>query len=232
MIHEVEINIARPVHLGAGEWKLKELNHVTVLFGRNGSGKSFLLRGLLNQDQESRHLATPERGGELNFEPNWATQELLGSGRASSRQANFSSEFRGRAISRLQTVYTARGFDDNRKSDTTRADIENLMKGLLPEFGFKLLREQPFFEMLRSNGDHITKQNQLSSGEVSLLTLGIDILTVCSLWKLENREKFCFVHCECDERIQLPSYCGNTQYYSLIGSRFLWKYKHQYHLPY
>jgi predicted ATPase len=189
MIHEREIVVSRPGFLGVGEWKLEELNHITVLFGRNGSGKSFLLRSLLNQDQASRHLATPERGGELNFEASWATQELLGSGRASSRQANFSSEFRGRAISRLQTVFTARGFDDNRISDTTRADIENLMKGLLPEFGFKLVREQPFFELLRSNGDRITQQNQLSSGEVSLLTLGIDILTVCSLWKLENREK-------------------------------------------
>ena len=189
MIHEIEIDVERPGHLGAGHWRLRELNHLTVLFGRNGSGKSFLLRGLLNQDQASRHLATPERGGELNFEPSWATQEFTGSTRASHRQANFSSEFRGRAVSRLQTVFTARGFDDNRTSDTTRGDIENLMKGLLPEFGFKLVQEQPFFEMLRSNGDRITQQKQLSSGEVGLLTLGIDILTVCSLWRLENREK-------------------------------------------
>jgi predicted ATPase len=189
MIHEGEINVERPAHLGTGQWKLQALNHITVLFGRNGSGKSFLLRNLLNQDQASRHLATPERGGELNFEASWATQELIGSGRASSRQSNFSADFRGRAISRIQTVYTARGFDDNRTSDTSRADIEHLMRGLLPEFGFKLVKEQPFFEMLRPNGDRITQQNQLSSGEVGLLTMGIDILTVCSLWRLENREK-------------------------------------------
>jgi predicted ATPase len=189
MIHEKKIIVDRPAHLGVGQWKLQELNHVTVLFGRNGSGKSFLLRNLLNQNQESRHLTTPERGGELNFEPSWATQELVGSGRANSRQTNFSPEFRGRAISRLQTVFTARGFDDNRKPDTTRADIENLMRGLLPEFGFQLVKEQPFFEMLRSTGERIVRQNQLSSGEVGLLALGIDILTVCSLWRLENREK-------------------------------------------
>lgn len=189
MIHEREIIAERPAHLGTGQWKLQNLNHITVLFGRNGSGKSFLLRTLLNQDQASRHLATPERGGELNFEASWATQELVGSGRASSRQSNFSSDFRGRAISRIQTVFTARGFDDNRTSDTTRTDIEQLMRGLLPEFGFKLVIQQPFFEILRPTGDRITQQNQLSSGEVGLLTLGIDILTVCSLWRLEGREK-------------------------------------------
>lgn len=189
MIHEQQIAVSRPAYLGGGQWTLQNLNHLTVLFGRNGSGKSYLLRSLLNQDQSNRHLATPERGGDLTFQATWATEEGAGTARAGHRQDNFSGDFRGRAVSRLQTVYTARGFEDERPADTIRADLERLMKGLLPEFGFRLVKTQPFFELLRANGERITQQGQLSSGEVGLLTLGLDVLTVCSLWELEEPGK-------------------------------------------
>ena len=50
-IHKSEIEVSRPGFLGAGQWKLKQLNDITIIFGRNGSGKSQLLRNLRSLNQ-------------------------------------------------------------------------------------------------------------------------------------------------------------------------------------
>ena len=66
-IHLNEIKINRPAHLGGGNWELKDLNNITIILGKNGSGKSVLLRTLRDQHKERSHYASPERGGEINF---------------------------------------------------------------------------------------------------------------------------------------------------------------------
>ncbi len=52
-IHVSEIEVVRPPHLGGGPWRLQELNNITVIFGKNGSGKSQLLRALRDLDARS-----------------------------------------------------------------------------------------------------------------------------------------------------------------------------------
>jgi ABC-type cobalamin/Fe3+-siderophores transport system ATPase subunit len=47
---------------------IDKLNQVTVLFGRNGIGKSILLRALRAQNPQSYHYASPERAGEISHD--------------------------------------------------------------------------------------------------------------------------------------------------------------------
>ena len=73
-IHFTEATIPRIAQLGGGEWHISKLTEVTVLFGRNGSGKSVMLRAWRDQSHENIHYVTPERTGEMDFQPeigNW-----------------------------------------------------------------------------------------------------------------------------------------------------------------
>jgi predicted ATPase len=47
-IYRDNIELDKPKHLGEGKWYLNNLNQITILFGKNGSGKSLLLRSIAN----------------------------------------------------------------------------------------------------------------------------------------------------------------------------------------
>jgi ABC-type cobalamin/Fe3+-siderophores transport system ATPase subunit len=89
-IYKTRIEVARPDHLAGGSWVIDELNQVTVLFGRNGIGKSILLRALRAQNPQSYHYASPERAGEISHDMNIA-QEGLGARRGNRRGNNFAN---------------------------------------------------------------------------------------------------------------------------------------------
>jgi len=50
-----DIHVARPVELGGGEWVLTKLTGINAIFGKNGSGKSKLLRAWNEQNADSTH---------------------------------------------------------------------------------------------------------------------------------------------------------------------------------
>jgi len=60
-LHFRELDKARNDFLGGGLWKLRKLTDVTVVFGRNGSGKSMLLRAIRDHNQLASHYVTPSR---------------------------------------------------------------------------------------------------------------------------------------------------------------------------
>ena len=44
MIYKTEHTIQRPAYIGGGTWVVKGLTDITIFMGKNGSGKSVLLR--------------------------------------------------------------------------------------------------------------------------------------------------------------------------------------------
>lgn len=62
-----EIEIPRISELGNWNWILTGLNHFTILLGKNGSGKSVLLRAWRDKEPDSVHYVVPERTGEMDF---------------------------------------------------------------------------------------------------------------------------------------------------------------------
>lgn len=186
-----DVTIGRPGPLGGGQWQLKALNSITVVFGKNGSGKSLLLRSWRDQKADSIHYVVPERTGTLEFEPSYLRQEFTGEQRSQLGKRNYLIEYRQHVVARVQAYFTARG---NVRSDTLPgdpADLERLIGQLIPDFIVELdgLANPPYRLARAADQSSVQNIDQLSSGEAQLLTIGLDLLTIAAIWDIEGRNE-------------------------------------------
>jgi predicted ATPase len=188
--HFNELEIDRPDFLGGEKWTLRRLNHINVLLGRNGSGKSLLLRGLRDKHMETSHYVVPERTGEISFEAGLMVDMLNASGRRNQSAGNFSSNYGQQVVTRIQTYYTKRG---TKPRAEIRQDPEKLIESLgliLPDFLVSVKAESPFYSLKRvKDGSPVTSVSKLSSGESQLLSIGFDILTMVGVWELDSQSQ-------------------------------------------
>jgi energy-coupling factor transporter ATP-binding protein EcfA2 len=187
-IHVVSQKIPRPHLGGATEWSISGLTDITVLVGRNGSGKSVLLRNWRNLNPDTTHYVVPERTGEMNFQPAYMNDEMGGSARRGYSERNFVDSYRQRVLSRVQAYFMTRG---NYRGDglppCAPSELEARVSRLLPDFQLELTVGQPPYRLIRNdNGQAITNADHLSSGEAQLLTVSLDILTICAMWELNQ----------------------------------------------
>jgi len=186
---EQPITVKRPAFLGGGSWELRRLSEITVILGRNGSGKSQLLRGLRDKAPISSHYVVPERTGEISFEAGLMIEVGNAQSRRKRSSGNFSSNYRQEVVTRIQAYYTKRG---TKRVDAIKHDPEDLLQALsivLPDFTVRVKDENPFYELLRvKDGTSVTSVSALSSGESQLLSLGMDILTIVGMWELDQTE--------------------------------------------
>src|SRR3954452_17287576 len=108
-IYFPEIEAPKPPDLGGGMWRLSHLSPITALFGKNGSGKSRLLRAWRDLDPSSRHYIIPERTGVLTFEPSYLPQQTDAGARRNTGQYNFLTEYRQHVTTRIQAYFLTRG---------------------------------------------------------------------------------------------------------------------------
>src|SRR5262245_60768048 len=93
-VHQAEIQVQRPKFLGGQHWTLRRLSAITVLLGRNGSGKSLLLRAIRSADPRVRHYIIPERTGDISFDANLLLEVIDAGKRANRSSSNFSPQYR------------------------------------------------------------------------------------------------------------------------------------------
>lgn len=183
--------IAKPEFLGAGAWNLAGLTSVTVLFGKNGSGKSLLLRAWRDQIPQHIHYVVPERTGEIDYQPQYQTQQFDAEQRRQNSARNFVSEYRRQIVARIQTYFAVRGNNRTGTPPGNPTELEQFLSMLLPDFSVELIpTKNPPFAISRSiGGQQVTAADQLSSGEAQLLTLGLDILTIGAIWDIERNPR-------------------------------------------
>lgn len=187
-LYRQELNTPKPPHLGAGNWELKNLTDITVLFGKNGSGKSQLLRGIRTENLNGFHYIPPQRAGNIANNQNFAIAQFDPAKRSNTRDSNIAEHFHSEAVSRIQTVMTKLGShrDGSINPDDTYKKIEQFMQALLPGFQFNII-DAPLYHSLNrvSDGKPVGNVAHLSSGEAALFGLALDLLTICTMWQLE-----------------------------------------------
>lgn len=168
------------------------LTEVTVLFGKNGAGKSVLLRSWRDTAPASTHYVTPERTGEMDFQPQYLQEELTYQTRQARSNRNYVPEYRRRIISRIQTYFLTRG---NYRGDGTPPAspdrVEALINTLVTDFVVELVAAgtPPYLLKRIEDGASIGGVDQLSSGEAQLITVALDILTIAAIWEIEGNDR-------------------------------------------
>lgn len=191
--YTTELTVTRPAYLGGDQWVLKNLNEITILFGKNGAGKSKLLRTLRDSNKNTYHYTSPERAGDITHDVGIMQEELTGDRRANRSQHNLSPTYRQESVSRIQALQLKIGNVTGHSGEISPVslnEIKEFIEILLPDFEFKVTDQNPPYELKRlPNGEKVTSVNNLSSGESEILTLALDILTVCAMWKIDKQEQ-------------------------------------------
>lgn len=189
-IYSYTLEADMPKYLGGKKWTLNNLNYITVIFGKNGSGKSILLRKLRDVDVNNIHYIVPERIGTIAFESGYMNQELNPEQRKNYSNNNFYANYRQSIIARIQGYFISRGATRTNNLESNPKDLEELLSTVFPDFDILLQGKNPPYILKRlSDGTNILDVNNLSSGEAQVFTLALDILTISAIWDIENQSK-------------------------------------------
>ena len=221
-LHESEARVQRPPFLGGGEWHIAPLRPLTVLFGKNGSGKSIFLRLWRDLAPENFHYVVPERTGDFGFDIGLLPGQLDARQRRDQSQHNFAPEYRQRTFARVQAYYSARGARRARELLGPPPDeLEALLAILFPDFRIELKETLPPYRIVRSDDEtDIGGAQNLSSGEAQFLALGVDIVTMGALWELRGVEKRVLLVDEPDAHIHPDLQVRFADFLLQVGARF------------
>src|SRR5579863_1508262 len=171
----------------AGPFTLTGLDKINVILGKNGCGKSFLLKAI----EQSIHgrvgfgkvrYISPERGGLLQYEPN--IEQAMGNNpdwirenRRANQSGNFKQQsttlFRQLEILALREIEREHTLPDYvpKTFDTT----VDLINGLLDRV--RIVRDaQRVFRIVDKETEVESGPLEISSGESELISLGVEIL--------------------------------------------------------
>ncbi|WP_321389256.1 AAA family ATPase [Emcibacter sp.] len=162
----------------------------TVLLGKNGAGKSSLLREIDAFHATNTKYISPERGGTLKYDPNvdnnmFRNENWIIEDRRKNRTEQFrqqsTAQFRNLEVMVLREIEANEKLrnDLSYKFDTTLKKINDL----LPKVS--LQRADRGFEIFDNNGQKIA-EDKISSGESELIALCIEVL-VFSRSSLEDK---------------------------------------------
>lgn len=166
-----------------GSLKLNGLTNINLVLGKNGCGKSSLLK---NIDQAivqrsgagaSKYI-TPERGGVLRYDPNVDSNITSNSiWLQTTRRNNRFDQFRQQTmvLYRRLELLVLREIDVDRNKKERFADTIGEINQLLENIQIEQ-READFKIVLKGGGAEVNPEN-ISSGEAELIGLAIECLT-------------------------------------------------------
>jgi predicted ATPase len=216
-----EVKVKRPNFLGDGDWELGDLNAVNVIFGKNGSGKSQVLRKIREQNQDYFY-ASPERAGDISFDVNIMNTQMTERGRTKSRNTNMATNYRQEAVSRIHVMYmTIADAVTRGKPAPKLQEAETLLNALLPDFIFQMAPKSPPYTLTRvSDGKPVTSTSSLSSGEAEVLSLAVDLITTAVIWQVSEQDKRVLLIDEPDTHLHPDLQVGLSQFLIELSKTF------------
>jgi predicted ATPase len=197
-------------------YTLKNLNKINIVLGKNGCGKSIMLRQveqrLVSQDQniEKSRYITPERGGTLTYQAgieDSVTRDL--NWLSGQRRKNQSTNFRQQSVSqfrKLETLVLREIEKEKRKEFDYTFDVYvDKINSLLDNI--QIRRHDTTFKIYHKSSDNELGAEAISSGESELISLGIECL-IFSKECTSGRENILFldepdVHLHPDLQVRL-----------------------------
>ena len=166
----------------------------TVLLGKNGAGKSTMLRSLDTASDVNTKYVTPERGGTLKYDPiiesnltnneNWLTQ-VMRKNRFEKFREQSAYQFRNLETLVLREIEKNPELrnDPSYTFDTTLQLINDLLPAI------SMVRSDRGFTINSKENDQKVPEEALSSGESELIALGIEVL----VFARESQENKCLL---------------------------------------
>jgi predicted ATPase len=197
-------------------YELKNLAKINIILGKNGSGKSNLLRdidhsGTLGKNENLGKIKyiTPERGGSLKYEPGIETQIVqnalwLSNTRRKNREESFKqqtvAQFRNLETTVLREIEKERRGDSTYSFDSYISEINSLLENI------EIRREGSTFNIYNKVGDRLGPEI-ISSGESELISLAIEVNVFAKEALPGKTNILCFdepdVHLHPDSQIKL-----------------------------
>jgi len=188
-VYRQNITAPRPPYLGGDNWSLQDLTPITILFGKNSSGKSLLLRAWRDQDVDNTHYVTPERGGEINYDPGQIQHQQNAQGRRGQTSTNLATNYRQQVVARITAYFATRGdYRGKGEMPGDPSELERFIGLLIPDFTVSIsAKSTPPYRLTRAiNEQRVENVQQLSSGEAQILTLAMDVITIAAIWDIED----------------------------------------------
>lgn len=175
-------------YLGGPDVEISGAKSLTILFGKNGSGKSEYLRSIADLDHTSMHYCSPEKAGEFTFQANQYESETSSQERRNKRRDNLNHQYYTQVVNRLQLFLAKRGGWVDGMPPFSHLDMEKLLNLLLPDYEIKITPDKPYLQVLNQQNNEVPL-NSLSSGERHIIGLGLDIVGICGVWLVEKHSK-------------------------------------------
>jgi len=181
-------------------WELKNLMPITLIFGKNGSGKSTYLKTLNrvkrgNETQStnfqfkySTFYIMPERTGEFKITNTNPAGMRSQEQEMQVAEKNFVQNFSEYALQQFNSVFTKLGhkYEKGFQFDFTSKYILNEVSKFFPNYKIEFNTDTLQLEITKDG--EVINSNLLSSGESQLISICILLLTQIAIWKLDGEE--------------------------------------------
>jgi len=205
-------------------YTLKNLNKINILLGKNGCGKSYLLRqverGLYSKTDifgKTKYI-TPERGGSLVYEAGIEQQTISSpSWLSETRNKNQFNQFKQQSVAQFRKLETLvlREIENEKRGEQEYSfdNYINEINSLLDRIYIKrgdIKKSEISFKIYTKKPDSEISPDAISSGESELISLGIECL-IFSKELVLGRENILFldepdVHLHPDLQVRLMQF--------------------------
>lgn len=167
--------------LNADSYTLKNLNKINIILGKNGCGKSTLIRKVEQNISSQSDIygktkyITPERGGSLNYDAGMEQALVDNNWLSGQRRRNQTPNFKQQSIAQYKKLewLVLREIETNRQSESFDIYITKI-NSLLDNIEIK--RNENTFKIYDKKTELELSPEIISSGESELISLGIECL--------------------------------------------------------